>query len=531
MAPRHSAILALVMFMTAAQPAFAGHWTPPIGIPAPPFGIEESATDGAFTHWVDNSGACSDAGNGTPTTPRCTLPGTLSAGNIVQIRGGPYLSGVTTFTLGATGTAASPVYFRGPDAGARPELRPSNFDIGAGSSYLIVENVFLNGVRFRHAGVVNNISFRNSEQKGRAAVNCSGPNGTNLIWYNVHIHDCGTPAPSCDDKHGIGLSPGSRDVWIVDSEINGARGDGIQFCHFCAEPGPRNVYIGRNVIHDNAENGVDLKTSQDVIISQNEFYGHRAITSGSCSSDGVAILIGSNGLDDQAVNIWALFNNIHDNDAGIRIEAAANGSGVRGPAYLVGNVLRNLANAAFKFDKDGGPIYVVNNTVVGADRFLDVTFRQNFDLAVFDNVVVGMTGLDFGGNDVQVEYSAVTTVSDLDRTLFYQDGNPVHILWATLFTYSSTSQMATFPGGANNRLADPLFVNRAGNNFRLQTGSPAIDRNDEHAVYGIFQNSFGRNIRFDFDGVPRPRGLRWDTGAFEFGAGSVPTAPTNLQLH
>src|SRR5687768_4557562 len=98
--------------------AFA--WTPPIGIPAPTFGIDETVDDATYTHWVDNSRPCTDSGNGTPAAPRCTIPNTLAAGSVVQVRGGPYSVGHETWTF--NGTAAQPAYVRGPSTGPRPYL-------------------------------------------------------------------------------------------------------------------------------------------------------------------------------------------------------------------------------------------------------------------------------------------------------------------------------------------------------------------------------------------------------------------------
>ena len=92
------AILLLVV-----SPAFADY-TMPTGIPDPasywstfdPIDGTVASVYGSstyYTHWVDStSGSCSDAGNGTPAAPRCSLPTMtgLAAGTVIQIRGGPY---------------------------------------------------------------------------------------------------------------------------------------------------------------------------------------------------------------------------------------------------------------------------------------------------------------------------------------------------------------------------------------------------------------------------------------------------------
>ncbi|MBN1675049.1 MAG: right-handed parallel beta-helix repeat-containing protein [Kiritimatiellae bacterium] len=72
----------------------------------------------------------------------------------------------------------------------------------------------------------------------------------------------------------------------------------------------------------------------------------------------------------------------------------------------------------------------------------------------------------------------------------------------------------------NNLLdVDPLFLNAAAGDFRLQAGSPAIDAGAALA-----------EVPADMEGTPRPEGAGWDVGAYESG-GATPRAgsrrPTN----
>jgi hypothetical protein len=52
---------------------------------------------------------------------------------------------------------------------------------------------------------------------------------------------------------------------------------------------------------------------------------------------------------------------------------------------------------------------------------------------------------------------------------------------------------------------DPKFTNLLAFDFRLDAGSPAIDRGATVA-----------DVRVDFAGVARPRGSAFDIGAFEY---------------
>jgi len=64
-----------------------------------------------------------------------------------------------------------------------------------------------------------------------------------------------------------------------------------------------------------------------------------------------------------------------------------------------------------------------------------------------------------------------------------------------------------------------VMVNPDGANFQLTSDSPAIDVGVDLSFTG-FDSAF--------DGLPRPQGMAWDIGAYEFG--STPSSPTNFRL-
>ena len=133
--------------LRAQAPVVPNPWTPPVGIPMPPFGITQVA--GTPTHYVDNthSGATDSSNpNGSPTKPRLTIPTTLSAGAVVEVRGGPYIiSSQWSWTL--NGTSSAPVFIKGINKPRHSGERITNQS--RRDSYFVVEGLLLDDVRVR----------------------------------------------------------------------------------------------------------------------------------------------------------------------------------------------------------------------------------------------------------------------------------------------------------------------------------------------------------------------------------------------
>jgi hypothetical protein len=83
------------------------------------------------------------------------------------------------------------------------------------------------------------------------------------------------------------------------------------------------------------------------------------------------------------------------------------------------------------------------------------------------------------------------------------------------------------PTFSNNVTSDPLFVNRAADNFHLQGSGPAVNT-------GLNLTACG--VSTDFDGIDRPTGggtcaspitgtAWWEVGAYEFGTDTTPPDP------
>ena len=144
-------------------------WQPPIGIPTPTFGINETyrmydtvgkrnsaltytqnAEGGFYTHYVDNTQpiCAQTVGNGTPASPLCYIPAALPAGSIVEVHNSAQATGPSGEVLvSGVGTASMPIFIRGINL---PRIeRPVHAGFYANSKYLIIE-----GLSFFGGGVL-----------------------------------------------------------------------------------------------------------------------------------------------------------------------------------------------------------------------------------------------------------------------------------------------------------------------------------------------------------------------------------------
>lgn len=302
------------------DPVPSGDW---IGVPMPSFGVSESVSDSEFTHWVDNSGACTNSGNGTPTNPRCTVPSSFPAGSIVQLRGGPY----PEMSLTLNGTAAQPVFFRGP-SGSRVVFQDRE-GLTFNGQYFIVENVDIERIQSEgnHHYAVRD-SWVHEPQPGTGGMIGLSDNDAVFLriraWGNGSVND-----PK--DRHGFNIYGGGN-YWILESEIFLNGGDAIQFCHHCVNAGnggPGAVYIANNVMHSDKENAIDLKEfTGPVIISGNKMRNYWRITSG----QGEAVRINDEGNQGE---LWLIRNEITDSNICINPDRS------KAESYAVDNICEN----------------------------------------------------------------------------------------------------------------------------------------------------------------------------------------------
>jgi hypothetical protein len=146
-------------------------------------------------------------------------------------------------------------------------------------------------------------------------------------------------------------------------------------------------------------------------------------------------------------------------------------------------------------DAYGTQIY--NNTIYGMQSGIEFNYGTAYTgpYTVKNNLIVNSSSAGISVNSAYAPYFTS------DYNGFY--GNSSDISWKG--SNMSAAQFAVTTTNERNAVsANPSFVNAAGNDFHLNSGSPMIDK-------GIAMTLFNT----DKDGVVRPQGAGFDIGAYE----------------
>lgn len=323
----------------------------------------------------------SDAGAGTPESPLRTIGRAVTLaqpGEIIRVQPGVYAE---QLLLESRGEGAQAIILRG-EGSPRPTLVPSD---QARSAVILVRgrwslenlHVDVGGASMMAVSFESGASgsfLSGSELNGGtsgAGVLVEGP--AHVTIQDNHVHHFIKPG---DDSHGVAVVGPSRDVIIRRNDIHHTSGDSIQ-CEAGDAPAEA-LRIEGNQLHDEGENGVDLKWCRDVLVRGNQLWGfpNTAIRAPGTSA-GEAVVI-----HESAGGVVIQDNTLSRAGRGVSV---LGGEDVR----VEGNTLREIRN----FPEGNGQgiriaggrnVQVVDNTVEGSASY-------GLMLAADGEVVIGLT--------------------------------------------------------------------------------------------------------------------------------------------
>ncbi|HED39681.1 MAG TPA: hypothetical protein ENJ13_04555 [Chromatiales bacterium] len=518
-------IIMLSSMSVNGQPSY----TPPAGIPAPEFGIDEVAPtwpagwpsqETANFYYIDNTHIdATDSSNtyGTPNRPRATIPEIVYAeGAYVEIHGGPYSGGGQIIFTG-NGTEENPVWIRGESTAIRGNISAEMIVKG---SYIIIENlVFSNdyaviGIRPHNGAHAHHVSVRNNEMYGsatdvgfRSAIGISGPvenRNHNIVVYNNLIYDRGDYRPSSageNDYHGVAPSRNVDRVWILNNEIYHMGGDSVQVgvANIPDNERPDSIYIAGNNFHENFENALDIKESNNIFAVDNDFHNFR---------DAAVV------IHNYPDSVWIINNRVHNAYYGI---ASSGGTNV----WYIGNSIWNIhtrnidnweANSGYS---DGAAIHfrasdggAVNNTMYNYDTGIQLTTSGPYVLS--NNLF--STRSQAAGFDIRVANSSVSSITNIENSIFDEDSN---INWGD-GNAITLGELKLLHEAADGSYIQPNALNSPSTgDFTHAIDSKALNGGNINAVYERFYQTYGLRIDEDINGNPRVSGQTIDIGSIE----------------
>jgi hypothetical protein len=264
-----------------------------------------------------------------------------------------------------------------------------------------------------------------------------------------------------------------------------------------------NIEIRNNTVHHSNGEGINaVAGAHDITIHHNTV--HDMNTTGS----GI-------GFYSDAWTEWThsnmYYNNLsYNNSSGFVFSAEA--GGLLENIQIFNNVIYSNRNwginvSKFPWDNQWGSshpmknISIINNTVYGNDLG-----RSGFPGITVENPEA--TGIIIRNNISSRTLDTNYPLSQLTVAV------PANVIISHNLFYGGANNP-----GTNYIQSNPLFINPTSSNFRLQSGSPAIDNGASIGAPG-----------FDFDSKVRPIGNEFDIGAYEYGTGPT-TSPTVIPIN
>jgi parallel beta-helix repeat protein len=307
--------------------------------------------------------------------------------------------------------------------------------------------------------------------------NCVAKNGTagagvNIAEYasNVTVENCEVSnfqRVPLDDSHGVIVQTTTKNVVVRNSKIHHNSGDAVQ----CIGPEGAatiagtphdNLLVENNTLHDNNENGVDVKTCTHVTLRGNTIYGHH--TTSSSKGEGIVIHM-------SAKDVVVEDNVLRDNGRGISVGGNREGDPptnimLRRNQLTDGSTVNGDEGTAIRINTAWN-VQVYNNTVYGMPAnclgFGSGDSGNTDRLDVRNNVFTGCT--------YAVKAGPLRSNVSLEANLYWRAGASVQLLDGSVKSLDAWKRSTGWDSASIER--DPGFTNLAKRDLSLGASSPA----------------------------------------------------------
>jgi hypothetical protein len=470
---------------------------------------ENWVSDTAGFYYIDQATG-TDTGRtyGNPNAPRLTIPSSIDTSAKIVISGAYDTQHDGNRTI--TGTSSAPAFVVGRNGG----VLTNKFVPNVASTHVVFEingNWTASSFNGKLWPAGSYITIRNASLIADGSTQGIGGiitgSGGHYMIYNCTISGAGLPLTDDveSDTHGIKVSPTTKDVWIIDCDINENHGNAIQ-CGSNAGDLQERIWIAGCTADNNFQTAFWTKAGRHIVMSNCIATDH---TLGGASGHG------GFGTQYGCDNLWVIFCKASGGYEGFQGRSSSGGVG---DVYVIGNlfydnflsgnpgsVSGNNSNAAQSYGSQ--PVHLLHNTLWNNSG-------GHYKIPSINSTVVG--------NIVSKELESNHRLMQAYDPSYWQGAENIYETGGTYATAdSSTPQTyATFVAAVASE-TDTIEATEAAidfvsaSNFHTNSGSVARSHSASHSIYDTFETLYGLSIKVDLDGNPRPSSGPWDAGCYQ----------------